>query len=171
MVQIRELLNRLHDAGVEFVIVGGVAAWCNGSTLGTKDFDVCCRMSEENMRRLLSAIGDLNPVVRGDPRKLPLPRDPVYLATFKVIILVTDLGNFDVLAALDAVGDFDAVARCSTEMEVAGRPTMVLGIDALIANEKAAGRDKDKLGIMHLEAAKRRRESMRGTSQQDSSPD
>jgi hypothetical protein len=49
MLRLRELLDRLHGEDVKFVIVGGVAALLNGSTLPTKDLDVCCDMSEENM--------------------------------------------------------------------------------------------------------------------------
>jgi hypothetical protein len=57
MVKLRELLSRLHAARVEFVVVvGGVAARVNGSTLLTEDLDVCCNMAEANMSRLVEAI-------------------------------------------------------------------------------------------------------------------
>lgn len=44
-------------------------------------------------------------------------------------------------------------------MEVEGRVTRVLNIDALIAVKKAVGRPKDAMGVMYLEQAKKQRES------------
>ena len=63
--KLRELLEGLHAAGVEFVIVGGIAARLNGSTLPTDDLGVCCNMTEENMRRLAAAI---EPLSQSPPR-------------------------------------------------------------------------------------------------------
>jgi hypothetical protein len=158
MLKLRELLARLTDAGVEYVIVGGIAARLNGSTLPTEDLDVCCRMTPENMARFIAAIGDLNPVSRGDPRKIPMPRDPHVLATYNTLLMNTDLGILDLLREITGVGDFDAVLRESVVMEVEGRPTRALNLDALIASKRALGHEKDKLALHYLEAAKQRRE-------------
>lgn len=155
MVQIRELLSKLSSAGVDYVIVGGTAASLHGSTLYTDDLDVCCPMTEDNMARLVDALDPLNPALR-DPRKIPLPRKPSLLAQCRTLRLVTDLGKFDVLKEITGVGDYDAVSAHAVTMDVDGRPTRVLDIDALIIAKRAAGRTKDKLGVMHLEAVKAR---------------
>jgi len=42
------LLQRLRDSGVEFVIVGGVAAITHGSAVTTEDLDVCAPLTQEN---------------------------------------------------------------------------------------------------------------------------
>jgi hypothetical protein len=157
MVQIRELLSKLSSTGVEYVIVGGVAASLHGSTLFTDDLDVCCPMTEENMSRLIAALEPLNPVLR-DPRKIPLPRRPSLLAQCRTLLLTTDMGKFDVLPEITGIGDYDTVSARAVTMEVDGRPTRVLDIDALITAKKAAGRTKDQLGVIHLEAAKARAE-------------
>lgn len=159
MLNLREILERLHAAGVEFVIVGGVAARVNGSTLPTEDLDVCCDMSEENMTRFVDAIAPLNPIVRGDPRKLKVPLNPALLTRVNTLIMTTDLGAFDLLSEVEPIGRYDAVLKQSFVTEVEGRPTHVLNIDALIAAKRKAGRLKDKLGVMYLESAKKRRES------------
>jgi hypothetical protein len=156
MVQIRELLSRLRSNGVEYIIVGGVAARLHGSTLPTQDLDICCRMSPENMQRLLHAIGDLRPIFCFDPRRLPLPTDASELARFNTLLLTTDLGRLDVLREITGVGDFEALSKCIIAMELYGAKVNVLDIDALITAKKAAGREKDKLGVMYLEAVKRR---------------
>jgi predicted nucleotidyltransferase len=43
----RELIQRLVDNGVEFVIIGGFAAVAHGVTVLTRDVDLCipCRQS------------------------------------------------------------------------------------------------------------------------------
>lgn len=158
-LKLRELIERLHTAGVEFVVVGGIAARFNGSTLTTDDLDVCCRMTEENMARFIEVIRPLNPKVRGDPRNLTPPLDPKLLATINMLILVTSLGHFDLVPELPPIGRYEEVLKHSVEMEVEGRMTRVLNIDALIAVKKAVGRPKDALGVMYLESTKKRRES------------
>src|SRR5688500_18053647 len=92
MAEIPELISRLNSAGVEFVIVGGVAANLHGSPLLTGDLDICCPMTEQNMRRLLDAIGALNPLWL-DPRRISLPCDPAELARFRVMLLMTVSGG------------------------------------------------------------------------------
>lgn len=44
------LLARLTDAGLDFVIVGGYAALTHGSTLVTRDIDVCALLTPETWR-------------------------------------------------------------------------------------------------------------------------
>ena len=41
MQNFRQLLQRLADSGLEFVIVGGYAAVTYGSSLVTRDLDIC----------------------------------------------------------------------------------------------------------------------------------
>ena len=111
MVKLRELLSRLHMARVEFVVVGGVAARVNGSTLLTEDLDVCCNMTEDNMSRLVEAIEPLHPLMRGDPRKLKVPMNPALLTRVNTLIMTTDLGSLTCCLRLNRLG---ATTRCSS---------------------------------------------------------
>jgi hypothetical protein len=43
----------------------------HGASLVTKDVDICCRLGPENLRRLETAVKDLNPVHRMTPNKIP----------------------------------------------------------------------------------------------------
>jgi hypothetical protein len=56
-----ELLRRLHDAGVEFIIIGGVAAIAHGSAVVTEDVDLCAPLTRENAVRIITALQGLNP--------------------------------------------------------------------------------------------------------------
>lgn len=70
------LLHRLADAGVEFVVVGGYAGVLHGSVQVTWDVDVCAVLSSENVERIRSALGDVNPVHRQTHRKLSFLQHP-----------------------------------------------------------------------------------------------
>lgn len=52
MTEFRRLLESLADAGVEFIIVGGLAATVHGSSRLTQDIDVVYRRTEDNLRRI-----------------------------------------------------------------------------------------------------------------------
>lgn len=67
MKSLSELTRRLVEAQVEFVLIGGFAAVAHGATLVTRDVDICCRFTEENLKRIQSAVADLRPVHRFRP--------------------------------------------------------------------------------------------------------
>jgi hypothetical protein len=46
------MLRGLNDAGVEYVVIGGVAAVAHGSSFLTNDLDVCYRAGREHLERL-----------------------------------------------------------------------------------------------------------------------
>ena len=52
------LLHRLTDAGFEFVIVGGYAALTHGSSLITRDLDLCAVLTSENVEKLRRTFED-----------------------------------------------------------------------------------------------------------------
>jgi len=60
VIDINRLLQRLCDADIDFVIVGGFAATLHGSSLVTRDLDVCAILSNENVEKLRDALRDAN---------------------------------------------------------------------------------------------------------------
>lgn len=150
MDSIREMLSRLNAAGFEYVVVGGVAAVFHGSPVNTNDLDVCCPMTEENMRRLLTVIGPLNPVSRADHRRLPIPQDPKWLAKARTVIMATDLCLIDLLPDVAGVGDYSALKQNSVIADFQGVKVAMLNLDGVIASKTAAARLKDKMVVPHL---------------------
>ncbi|MBX5462311.1 MAG: hypothetical protein IRZ28_14620 [Steroidobacteraceae bacterium] len=49
MNQLHRLIDRLRDADIDFVIVGGFAGMLHGSTLVTRDLDVCAVLTSETV--------------------------------------------------------------------------------------------------------------------------
>ena len=70
MTPFSQLLQRIADAEIDFVIVGGFAAVTHGSSYVTRDVDLCLVLSQENIERLRRALADLNPRHRMTPQRL-----------------------------------------------------------------------------------------------------
>lgn len=148
---LNRLIERLSDAGIEFVIVGGFAAMLHGSTLVTRDLDVCAVLTGDNIAKLRAALHDLNPRHRHTPQKLSFLDDPPH-ATFKNLYLETELGSVDVLGSILGVGDFQCVLDASMAIELFGRRCRILTLDGLMRAKKALAREKDLLALKELRA-------------------
>src|SRR5450432_1703576 len=68
---VEKVLEALTQAGVEFIVVGGVSAVLQGVPVVTQDLDLCYRRTPENVRRLASALRSFHPKLRGLPEGVP----------------------------------------------------------------------------------------------------
>jgi hypothetical protein len=64
VIDLQKLLRRLDDAGIEFVLVGGYAAMLHGSSLLTRDVDVCAMLTPTTVEKLRDAFREMHPVDR-----------------------------------------------------------------------------------------------------------
>jgi hypothetical protein len=146
------MLEKLSAGGVEFVLVGGYAAVTYGVSLVTRDVDVCCRFSPENLRRLGAVLAEAHPRHRMTPQKLPLVLTDELCARLRNLYLETDLGVLDCLSEILGVGDYDEVARRSVELSLPAGKCRVLDINALIQAKLAMKRPQDILAVEQLRA-------------------
>lgn len=97
------LVAALDRHGVEYLIVGGVAARAYGASRETKDFDCLVRRARENLDRLAAAMRDLNARLRvhglseNEAADLPVQLDAVTLNAMEISAWSTDAGDLDVL--------------------------------------------------------------------------
>jgi predicted nucleotidyltransferase len=161
-MRLAEILRGLHDAHVECVVVGGLAANVHGSPRITADVDVCYDPSPENRERLARLLREWNAYLRGVEPGLPFTMDERTLRDCPVMTLVTDLGDFDVMDRVAGVGEYPAVRAASVQADLAGVRANVLTLDALISAKRATGRRKDREALLELEALReeRRRRGM-----------
>ena len=80
MTRFGELLRILSAAGVDFIVVGGVAAAAHGSPRSTQDVDVVYSRSRANLQKLVEALTAHQPYLRGAPPGLPFRFDVETLA-------------------------------------------------------------------------------------------
>jgi predicted nucleotidyltransferase len=149
-----EILRRLVDARVQFVLIGGLAAQAHGSTSITRDLDICVERSRENLERLARVLADLLAIRRGvlaDAPAMP-PLDARTLRATSLLTLETRFGSFDILANPDPGYDYETLLRSSEEAEVHGVRVRFAGLEDLMAMKRAAGRPKDRIELEVLGA-------------------
>jgi predicted nucleotidyltransferase len=156
VTELNRLLQLLSDADIPFVIVGGFAGVLHGSSLVTRDIDVCAVLTEENVSKLRQALRELNPTHRFTPQRLSFLSETGDNAGWQNLYLQTEIGPIDILSSITGVGDFERVNAGAISVELFGRQIRVIGIDDLIAAKEALGRDKDKLAAKELRAIKER---------------
>ena len=62
-----QILERLNDAKVEYIVVGGMAAVLLGAPIVTADVDIVHRRSPENVQRLLEVAPGTTIALFSDP--------------------------------------------------------------------------------------------------------
>jgi len=155
-----DLLERLADAGVRFVIVGGYAGVVHGCTYTTQDVDICCDFAVANLLVLERALSDLHPVHRMTPKREPLELTVAHAGEFKNLYLDTDIGPLDCLSVIQGIGGYEQVRQASVPIEVEGRRFRVLSMDALIQAKEAMNRPRDQEAVRQLKVLRQlRRES------------
>lgn len=152
MIDFEKMLTLLADAGVQFVIIGGLAITIHGSSYVTFDLDICYARADENLLRLSHAFRPVNPRLRGAPEGLPFRLDDETLKQGLNFTLTTDLGDIDLIGEVAGLGNYAAVVAASMPVELFGKDYSVLTLDALITSKRAAGRPKDLQVLLELEA-------------------
>jgi hypothetical protein len=76
------LLEKLCRAGVEFILVGGLAAVVQGAPVTTMDVDIVHRRSLDNASRLMGVLESLEARYRRPDDKMIKPVEIVYVFQF-----------------------------------------------------------------------------------------
>ena len=146
------ILAALRDAGVQFVLIGGLASQVHGSTSLTLDVDVCFALDRTNLERLAAVLADLAAIRRDMPPGVVAPLDVRALRAGDVFTLRTRFGDLDLLARPDTDLNFDVLSRQAILADILGVRVQVAGLDDLIAMKRAAGRPKDRIELEILGA-------------------
>jgi predicted nucleotidyltransferase len=152
MVDLEQLLPALNKAGVELIIVGGVAAIVHGSARLTQDLDIVYRRNPDNIGRLATALKPFAPYLRDAPPGLPFRWDAETIQRGLNFTLTTSAGPLDVLGEIAGGGTYETLFAHSRKLSVFGIECYCLGLDRLIQAKRDAGRPKDLEVIAELEA-------------------
>lgn len=159
MTDFQKLIERLVDADVRFIIVGGFAGTVHGSARSTRGLDIVYQRSAENMMRLVRALEPYRPYPRGAPPGLPFRWDSHTLRLGLNFTLQTSAGLIDTLGEI-AGGGYDNLLPHTVEVTVFDRKCRCLDLPTLIKTNRAAGRPKDFDALAELESiAKERQKS------------
>lgn len=149
-----QLLRRLSEADVEFVLIGGLAVNAWGVVRGTKDVDVVVAPDPENLRRIAGvAVAIHGHIQTGESFLSTPPSIAAQLASGERVAIETELGQLDIVQGLDGVPNYDELRAGATEAEVLGTRVLVCSFEDLKAMKRAAGRTRDKADLEDLDAA------------------
>jgi predicted nucleotidyltransferase len=154
--QTERLLVLLQDAGVSFVVIGGVAAISHGATTLTRDLDIAAPLTTDNLERLMAALRPYHPKHVTRPDLGEIQDSIARLSEFRLLLIDTDLGRLDVLREVQPLGPFEQLMTVEMEL-VPGRRFRVLSLEQLIEVKAFVGRPKDRVVEMELRALRQAR--------------
>lgn len=147
-----ELIRRLAEAGVEYMVVGDIAAAAYGGSYCSARLDIFAPFTVENLSRLLTALRGAHPRDATRPDSSAIPDAPEHLARYRRLYLLTDLGLLDVCRELPPLGSYAAAAATARTTRVRDVACKVLGLDDLIATKESLDLPQDRLVAAELRA-------------------
>lgn len=143
-----EFIGLLHKYKVKYVIVGGEAVIYHGYPRLTGDIDIFYSSAPENCSNLYNALlefwnGDIPGIKNG--REL---QSTGYIVQFGV-----PPNRLDIMNSVDGITFIEAWENKITEHVMLNKqkvPVFFIGLEQLIKNKKASGRDKDMDDLEYL---------------------
>jgi hypothetical protein len=147
--------------GVDFIVIGGIAARIWGSPTVTRDLDICYARAPENLGRLAAALQKVHATLRGVKGEVPFRLDARTLAAGDSFTFKSDVGDLDCLGTPTGTRGFEDLKTSAELVDVDGLKVWVTSLGDLIEMKRAAGRSKDKvelevLGALRDERGRRR---------------
>jgi predicted nucleotidyltransferase len=155
--QPRRMLARLTEAGVDFVVIGGIAVILSGYGRTTRDLDIMFAPDAANLTALGNVLTDLDATLRGVEEEVGFVPDARTLAGVQLLTLTTSLGWLDVHKQVGGVASYQQLRDRAVRVVIDDITVLVASVDDLLAMKTAAGRDVDRTDIAALEAIKRAR--------------
>lgn len=140
-----KLLVRLADAGVQFVVVGGMAVTLHGYVRLTEDVNLLIARTPENIARLLGTLADYG---EGFARELSADDFADEEGAIR-IVEETEQSQLDIFTRMTGQRFDDLIADAS-EFALSGRIIPYASKAALIRLKSASARDKDRLDVAAL---------------------
>jgi hypothetical protein len=149
-----ELLGRLVQAEVRFVVIGGLALGSWGVVRGTKDCDIVPDPAPENLDTLAHVVSELGGHVQLGDSLLGSERSIAWLLRGgERALIVTRLGDLDVVQGLEGVLPYAELRAEAIDVEMAGVTITICALEHLRMMKRAAGRPRDLVDLDDLDAA------------------
>jgi hypothetical protein len=139
------VLKLFTEAGVDFVVIGGVAGGAHGSSYGTFDTDLAYSRTPDNLERIVRVLSSIGARLRGAPPDVPFQLDAAALEEGGNFTFSTDLGDVDLLAYPAGSPPYERLRADAMVIDVGGHAVRIASLDHLIAMKEAAGRPRDKV--------------------------
>jgi hypothetical protein len=146
---LREFIGLLNSHRVDYLVVGGHAVAFHGHPRFTGDMDFLIRTTSSNAHRVLDVLADFGFGSLGIAE-----RD--LLEPGRIVQLGHPPNRIDLLTSISGV-DFDSAWEGRVHASIDDQPVNLLGLDELLQNKQASGRQKDLADVEKLTAIAKRR--------------
>jgi predicted nucleotidyltransferase len=137
------LLRHLVRAGVDFVVIGGVAVAAQGYGRSTKDLDIVYATNAANLERLGEVLVALGARLRGIADDVPFVADARTLKRTQILTLDTTLGGIDLLVDPDGAARYEEMRERALVVNLDGVEVRIVSLEDLLSMKRAAGRPQD----------------------------
>ena len=149
-VNLGAILEGLIEAGVDFILVGGLAAVVQGAPVTTLDVDIVHNRSPENIAKLLSFLKSINAFHRRPDDKVIEPKEGD-ISGLGHALFTTRLGPLDVLAVIEEGRAYGDLLEHTVEIEFRNHTIRVLDLKMLIQLKRTSADSKDMQRLPVLE--------------------
>lgn len=147
-----EILAVLDRHGVDYVLIGALAAALHGAPRATVDVDITPDVDPANLERLSAALDDLGARIRTSdaPEGVAFSHDASSLARVDTWNLVTRAGNLDLAFVPSGTAGYNDLRRDALTVELRGTRAVVASLADVIRSKEAANREKDRADLPTL---------------------
>ena len=142
------ILEDLNEAGVRYVLIGGIALIRHGVVRATRDIDAVFDPAADNVERIRSLASQWA-ATRPDGSPIPegsiLPERSIHLRTEK--------GDLDLVSEKAAGLRFDGLLSRAEVKKVDGVEAPICSLLDLVTMKRSVGRERDLADLADLEAA------------------
>lgn len=150
-LDLRSLLELLHEREVRFVVIGGVAVAAHGYVRGTADLDLVPDPDPENLKRVTAVLGELKSTLpTAKDRRFDPGSDAGVIRRGGNVTADTDLGGLDVVQRAQGVPSYSQLDADAVDTELLGIPVRVCSLARLREMKEAQGRPQDKADLANL---------------------
>jgi hypothetical protein len=146
------MLEALTNGGVDYIVIGAVAARMLGSSVVTRDLDVCYARDQTNLEALAAALRGLRARLRGVDRDVPFRLDARTLRGGDSFTFTTDAGDLDILGTPAGTSGFADLLKNAERVEIDGTEVLAASVVDQMRMKRAAGRPKDLIQLEILAA-------------------
>ena len=150
---LREFVALLNSLTIDYVVVGGHAVAFHGHPRLTGDIDFLVRPTRENAERVLAAVTAFG-----------FAQARLSIEDFTRPDTVVQMGRppnrIDLLTSVSGIS-FEEAWDSRVAGELDGLPVPFLGLQSLLKNKQAAGRDNDLTDVKRLKAIAARKQKPR----------
>ena len=154
----RTLFKDMNEAGVDYLLVGGVAVNFYGIPRMTYDLDLMVALNPENISKLLSKLSDwgykprapVDPNGLADEKKRDIWVREKNMKAFSFYHEKEVIGEIDVL--IDLPAPYEQFRGRAKVFDVEGTSVPVISVQDLIDLKRRAGRQQDASDVEHLKA-------------------